>query len=100
MTRALTMVALLAACQRVEIGAPAAPPPDHTRAFVTDHAHRTDCERCHREDACARCHRLRAPRDHRPGFAGPSHAAVARTDPARCSTCHVRTECRICHPDR
>ncbi len=94
----LVLTALvLAGCPRVETAPLPAPPPDHTPAFVSDHAHLSGCARCHREDACARCHRVRAPRDHRPGFAGPRHAVDARLAPERCATCHTRATCSTCH---
>lgn len=93
-------VLLLAGCGRVEFAPPPEPPPDHTRAFVRDHAHRDGCERCHRPDPCARCHRTRAPADHRPGFAGSPHAVGARLDPKRCATCHTPATCATCHPAR
>lgn len=88
----------LAACQRSgPAPTPAAPPPDHTPAFVASHAAETGCEACHGEDACLRCHRSRPPRDHRPGFAGLPHAVEARLDPDRCATCHTGSICARCH---
>lgn len=96
----LLAILAIAGCRRLETAPLPAPPPDHTPAFVTDHARLDGCDRCHHEDACARCHRTRAPVDHRPGYAGPAHAVDARLAPERCATCHTRATCATCHPPR
>jgi hypothetical protein len=98
--RLLALGALLAACTPPPPSPErAAPPSDHGPAFVLRHDGRpaAECATCHGPEPCVRCHRADPPRDHRPGFAGPAHAAAARLDVRRCAACHTPPLCARCH---
>ncbi|MBP9084685.1 MAG: hypothetical protein KBG15_01150 [Kofleriaceae bacterium] len=87
-------------------------PTDHTLAFRTDHAVAANdaarCARCHREvsgspgvrTACAECHFVMRPRDHRLTWREFDHGADASASPDRCALCHVPNYCTSCHQQR
>ncbi len=84
-------------------------PADHTIAFRTDHAVAANdaarCARCHREvsgsvgvrTACAECHAVMKPRDHRLTWREFDHGSDASATPDRCALCHVADYCTACH---
>lgn len=88
------------------------------------HAATANCATCHARESCTRCHvngatapairalgpdarvaRLESgkaavypePADHRNSRFALAHGAAARTDVARCATCHARASCETCH---
>ena len=87
-------------------------PSDHTLAFRTDHAVAANdaarCAKCHREvsgstgirTACAECHFVMRPRDHRLTWREFDHGADASATPDRCALCHVPNYCTSCHQQR
>lgn len=87
-------------------------------------ASNANCATCHAKESCARCHVdsnrstvIRAlgsdhrvahlvagkapsyprPADHRSADFDLAHGAAARTNVARCATCHARASCETCH---
>lgn len=87
-------------------------------------ANTPNCSTCHARETCLRCHvngasvppiralgtdarvaRLTAgkapvyptPADHRTDAFAAAHGTAARTNAARCATCHTRASCETCH---
>jgi hypothetical protein len=76
----------------------------HGPSFSRDHrvaarAHRTDCEACHRQDQCLRCHGgVRRPASIHLGNWTLLHGREARANRQKCQSCHTRQRfCASCH---
>ena len=82
-------------------------PSSHTASWERTHGleargagrivHGSTCDRCHGDDACARCHRERAPHDHNETWRVRTHGLVAEIDRDRCAACHTEDMCVRCH---
>jgi ribosomal protein L40E len=59
--------------------------------------HGKGCRDCHGSDACGRCHRLSAPRDHTGLWRVRLHGTAASWDRDRCRVCHETGVCVRCH---
>lgn len=56
-----------------------------------------DCELCHRDDGCVKCHRERRPRSHTGLWSVRLHGMAASFDSEACKTCHETGVCVRCH---
>ena len=56
-----------------------------------------DCELCHVDDGCVKCHRERRPRSHTGLWSIRLHGTAASFDSDGCKTCHETGVCVRCH---
>lgn len=56
-----------------------------------------DCELCHLNDGCVKCHRERRPRSHTGLWSVRLHATAASFDAEPCKACHETGVCVRCH---
>jgi len=71
--------------------------PDRREGNLVKPGHVYDCDACHAQDACRKCHQLNRPQNHT-GFwriRGHGIRAIAEREP--CHNCHVETFCVRCH---
>lgn len=83
---------------------PSLPHLAHGPTFARDHrvaarAHRGECEACHRQDQCLRCHGgVRRPASIHLGNWTLLHGREARANRQKCQSCHTRQRfCASCH---
>jgi len=82
-------------------------PPDHRGTWAVSHGHEAawrvfdrhgrDCTTCHKQDACAACHRTSRPRSHTGLWRLRTHGAAAAWNRDSCRTCHETGTCVACH---
>lgn len=77
---------------------------EHGPTFRTDHkvparTHKRDCEQCHQQDTCLKCHGgIRKPASIHLGNYILLHGKEARANRQRCDSCHTRQSfCQSCH---
>lgn len=83
---------------------PSLPHLEHGPTFRKDHkvaarAHKGDCEQCHQQDTCLKCHGgIRRPTSIHAGNYILLHGKEARANRQRCTSCHTRQSfCQSCH---
>jgi hypothetical protein len=74
--------------------------PDRGPRDLVKRGHVYDCNSCHVDDACRKCHQLNRPKSHTGFWRIRGHGIKGLAERESCINCHVQTFCirSVCHP--
>ena len=73
--------------------------PDRGPRDLVKPGHVYDCDACHADDACRKCHQLNRPRNHTGFWRIRGHGITGLAQRESCANCHVETFCVRCHQE-
>jgi hypothetical protein len=71
--------------------------PDRTSRDIVKPGHVYDCNACHVDDRCRKCHQLNRPDSHTGFWRIRGHGIVGMAERDSCAYCHVESFCVRCH---